>query len=206
MKKAKGIATMLLCLILLFGSAAGASEVTEIVKATIDEAFRILNDPSLQGPKKEREKREKLLNAIKGTIDFAEMSKRSLARHWRKRTPEERKEFVSLFSDLLENSYMDKIEANRDARVLFVGERRAGKKVEVKTKVLTRKGLEVPINYRLKKKNGRWVVYDIVIEGVSLVSNYRTQFDKIIRKSSFEALVKDLRAKAREREARTVKN
>ncbi|MFQ5442196.1 MAG: ABC transporter substrate-binding protein [Thermodesulfobacteriota bacterium] len=201
--KSKLKVIMVLVLLPLFFNAAAvhASEVTDILKATIDGAFKVLNDPSLKGPEKEALKREKLRAAIKKTLDFAEMSKRSLARHWLKRTDAERKEFVALFSDLLENSYMDKIEMNSDAKVRYYGERKAGNKVEVKTNVLTRKGLVVPINYRLMKKGGVWVVYDIVIEGVSLVSNYRTQFNKIIRQSSYEDLVKGLKEKAVNRSA-----
>ncbi len=190
---------MIFVLIPLFLAAANvrASEVTSELKAAIDVAFKILNDPSLKGPEKEALKRSKLRAAIKKRLDFAEMSKRSLARHWLKRTDSERKEFVALFSRLLENSYMDKIEMNSDAEVRYDGERKAGKKVEVKTRVFTRKGLAVPINYRLMKKDDGWVVYDIVIEGISLVSNYRTQFNKIIRDSSYEGLIKNLKEKMR---------
>ncbi len=201
--KSKLKVIMVLVLSALFFNAAAvhASEVTDILRASIDGAFKILNDPSLKGPEKEALKRAKLRAAIKTTLDFGEMSKRSLARHWLKRTDAERKEFVALFSDLLENSYMDKIEMNSDAEVRYEGERKAGKKVEVKTNVITRKGLVVPINYRFMKKNGDWIVYDIVIEGVSLVSNYRTQFNKIIRQSSYEDLVKGLKKKAEDRSA-----
>lgn len=199
MKKRFKTAMLFILLPIVFSAAVvRASEVTEMVRTTIDGALKILNDPSLKGPDKEYEKREKLRAAIKERIDFGEMSQRSLARHWEKRTEAEKKEFIALFSNLLENSYLDRIEANSDAEVRYDGERRAGNHVEVSTKVVTKKGLVVPIKYRLMNKGGDWVVYDIVIEGVSLVSSYRSQFDKIIRSSSYEDLVKDLKKKAGE--------
>lgn len=202
MKKIFKTVILVILLSLLFNAAdVRASEVTEMVRTTIDKALKILNDPSLKGTDKEFEKREKLRAAIKERIDFGEMSQRSLARHWGKRTEAEKKEFVAIFSSLLENSYMDRIEENSDAEVRYDNEKKADGKVEVSTSVVTRKGLVVPIKYRLMNKGGDWVIYDIVIEGVSLVSNYRTQFDKIIRSSSYEELVTDLRKKADARDS-----
>ncbi len=192
------IISLMLFMALANGITAYAAGVTEVVRTTIDRAMKILNDPSLKGPEKESEKRELLRTTIREVIDFEEMSRRSLARHWRKRTEAEKKEFVALFSNLLENSYMDKIEANRDARIFYDGEKRAGNKVEVRTRVVTKKGLVVPIRYRLMNKKGKWVVYDILIEGVSLVSSYRTQFDRIIRTSSYKELINRLKKKVRE--------
>jgi phospholipid transport system substrate-binding protein len=188
----------LLTLLPRHGAGSEASEMTARVKSAIDSAFVVLNDPALMGKEKTTERRARLRSAIQGGIDFEEMTKRSLGIHWRKRTPEERREFVALFSRLLEDSYMDKIEANYDAKVYFRGEKlnKKGTRGLVKTVVVTRKGTEVPMEYRMMKKKDRgWVAYDIVIEGVSLVSNYRTQFNQIIQRSSYEDLVKGLRRK-----------
>jgi len=178
-------------------SGAASGPITERVKATIDSALGVLRDPAMQGKAHKAERRARIRAAIEDTIDFTEMSRRSLGLNWRKRTDKERKEFVALFSDLLENSYISKIEKQTDEKVLYLGERVNKKQTRglVKTKVLTTKGTEIPIAYRMMKKDGRWVAYDIVIEGVSLVSNYRTQFGKIIKRSSYEDLIKSLRKK-----------
>jgi len=174
-----------------------AGPITERVRITIDSALSALRDPAMMGKAHKAERRARIRAAIEDTIDFTEMSRRSLGLNWRKRTPAERKEFVNLFSDLLENSYISKIEQQTDEKVLYLGERMNKKHTRglVKTKVLTSKGTEIPIYYRMMKKNGRWVAYDIVIEGVSLVSNYRTQFGKIIKRSSYEDLVSTLKKK-----------
>ena len=112
-----------------------------------------------------------------------------------KRTPQERKDFTALFSDLLERSYMDKIEAYTDERILYTGERVDGDYAEVQTKVEGQKNLSVPIDYRLLRRDDTWWVYDLVIEGVSLIANYRTQFNKIIRSSSYAELIQRMQTK-----------
>ena len=174
-----------------------AGQMTERIRTTVDSALAALRDPALQGEAHRKERRERIREVVEDTIDFVEMTRRSLGVHWRKRSPQERKEFVRLFSDLLENSYISKIEQQTDEKVIYLEERenKKGTRGLVKTKVVTGKGTEIPIYYRMMKKKGRWVAYDIVIEGVSLVSNYRTQFGKIIRRSSYEDLVKSLRKK-----------
>ncbi len=176
---------------------AHAGEATERVKSTIDEALAVLRDPAMQGEVHKTERRSRIRTVVVQLIDFKEMTRRSLGIHWRKRTDKERAEFVRLFSVLLENSYISKIEQQTDERVIYVAEKINKKHTRalVKTKVVTTKGTETPISYRMIQKNGQWVVYDIVIEGVSLVSNYRTQFNRIIKKSSFENLVATLTEK-----------
>lgn len=171
-----------------------ASEVTEKVRSTVDGITNILRDQSLRSPGKQEERRARIRNLIQERFSFEEMSKRSLARHWKERSDEEKKEFVSLFSDLIENSYIDKIERYTDEKIIYADEKRNDGRAVVKTVIIS-KGTEIPINYRLIKTTDDWMVYDIVIEGVSLVSNYRSQFSSTIRATSYEGLVIKLREK-----------
>ena len=124
------------------------------------------------------------------------MAKRSLALHWKKRTPQEQKEFVDLFSDLIEDTYIRKIERYEDEKVIYTEEKTDGAFATVRTKVTTSKEAEIPVDYKIFKKGQKWEVYDIIVEGVSLVNNYRTQFNQIIRSSSYEELVTRLKKKA----------
>ncbi|MFQ5428207.1 MAG: phospholipid-binding protein MlaC [Thermodesulfobacteriota bacterium] len=190
-------ATLFLFILLISPSGVHAGEVTERVRSTIDEALAVLKDPSLQGESKTGERRSRIREAVVKLIDFNEMTRRSLGVHWKKRTDAEKSEFVDLFSDLLENSYISKIEQQTDEKVLYLAEKKnkKGTKALVKTKVITSKDTEVPISYRMTNKTGNWMAYDIVIEGVSLVSNYRSQFGKIITSSSYEDLVATLKKK-----------
>lgn len=183
---------------LLFLSLPGktlAGKPTEQVKEAVDKVIAILKDPALKGPAKAEERRGRIRRVVKERFDLAEMAKRSLGIHWAARTPEERKEFVDLFWDLLERAYIDRIETYTDEKILYVAESTDGDFAVVKTKVESRKNLVFPIDYRLLKRGDDWEVYDVVIEGVSLVNNYRTQFNKIIRSSSYEELVRRMRAK-----------
>jgi len=202
MKKLRYVMTAFIFVLAFAGiSYAGTTELTSRVKSAIDSALVILNDPALMGKSHITERRAKVRALIDDAIDFEEMTKRSLGIHWRERTDKEKTEFVALFSTLLEDTYMDRIEANYDAKVLYRGEKlnKKGTRGVVKTIVVTRKDTEVPIDYRMMKKERGWVAYDIVIEGVSLVSNYRTQFNQIIHKSSYKGLVKGLQKKLENR-------
>ena len=125
------------------------------------------------------------------------MTKRSRAFHWRERSKEERKEFVALFSDLIENTYIRKIERYEHEKVLYTDERIEGAYAAVKTKVVTEKGVEIPVEYRIFRKGGKWEIYDVIIEGVSLVNNYRTQFSSIISSDSYAGLIQRLKDKVK---------
>jgi phospholipid transport system substrate-binding protein len=175
---------------------AAAGEPTDQVRETVDAVVKILNDKELKKPEKEKERRARIRQTIVKRFDFEEMAKRSLAAHWKDRTPAEQKEFVALYSDLLENSYVRKIERYENEKVVYHDERLDGDYAVVKTKIVDKNGITIPVEYRILKKESRWEVYDIVIEGVSLVNNYRTQFTQIIRSSSYNDLVKRLREKA----------
>lgn len=182
-------------LFLLFSQVALAGPPTEQVRGTVDQVIKILTDPTLKGPARTEERRAKLRRVIRERFDFTEMAKRSLGIHWARRTPQEREEFVRLFWDLLERSYVDKIESYTDEKIVYVGESIDGNYALVKSKIVTRRNLEIPLDYRLYKRGEDWLVYDIIIEDVSMVSNYRTQFNKIIRSSSYDELVRRMRTK-----------
>ncbi|TMA12466.1 MAG: ABC transporter substrate-binding protein [Deltaproteobacteria bacterium] len=145
---------------------------TDNVRETVDKVLAILKDPQLQSPTKTRERREQLRQVIYSRFDFAEMARRSLGNYWRQRTPEEQKEFVQLFTDLLERAYVSKIEAYDDETFVYRKERRDGDFAEVNSRILTRKGEEYSLNYRHRLVDGDWKVYDVVVENISLVNNY----------------------------------
>jgi phospholipid transport system substrate-binding protein len=193
-----------LFLLFLFLSAmtagAYAGEATNQVKQTTDKVINILKNKELNKPSRTKERRTIIRKTINERFDFEEMAQRSLALHWKKRTQEEKKEFVSLYTDLLEKSYIKKIESYTDEKILYLDEIIDDEYAVVKTKIIIpKKNLEVPIEYRLLvKKGGKWGVYDVVIEGVSLVNNYRNQFNKIIRQSSYEDLIKRMKNKREE--------
>jgi len=131
-------------------------------------------------------------------FDFSETAKRSLARHWQSRTPAEREEFVQLFGDLLERSYISKIELYGGEKIGYIGESMDGDLATVRTRIVTRHGTEIPIDYKMHTLGSRWLVYDVSIEGVSLIANYRTQFNKIIQTQSYAELVKRMKTKQEE--------
>jgi len=172
-----------------------ASSVTDQVKTTIDKILEILRDPSLKGDESVDKRRELLRETINEKFSFAKMSQLSLGKHWKERSGEEKNEFTKLFSQLLEDTYISKIEAYTDEKIEYTKELVKKKKAQVNTKIVT-DSVEIPLDYRLYKlKDGSWMVYDMVIEGVSLVGNYRTQFDQILKKNSFAKLVEEIKKK-----------
>jgi phospholipid transport system substrate-binding protein len=179
-------------------AAAAPPSPTGQIRETIDRVIGILNRPELR-PKAKRETRLELLRAeIRPAFDFGEMARRSLGVHWRKRSPEEKERFTNLFAELLENSYLGKIESYKGERIRYVGESLDPPYAVVKTVILTSREEEIPLEYRLLLEGDRWRIYDVVIEGISLVNNYRSQFNGILQRSSFDELVKKLRATVRE--------
>jgi len=172
-----------------------AGEPTNQVKQTVDAVLDVLKNKELKKPEKTEQRRAKIREVVGGRFNFEEMAKRSLAQNWKKRTPEEQKEFVPLYSDLLENAYIKKVEKYEDEKVVYGEEKTEGTYASVKTNILTTKEVSIPIEYRLLKEGSQWKVYDVVIEGVSLVNNYRNQFNSILRSGTYEELVKKLKNK-----------
>lgn len=176
-----------------FGSSDQPTESpTEVVRSTITEVFRILEDEKLKGPAMLIPRRHMLEEVIAANFDYTEMSKRTLAAHWAPLTAGERVEFVELFKSFLSDRYADKIEGYSGEQVAYLSERIEGSYAEVRTELRSSK-VEIPMDYRLHLKDGTWHAYDIVADGVSLVKNYRSQFDKIIRTSSYQDLIRRLR-------------
>ncbi len=175
-------------------SAADPQGATEAIKYTIQEVIRLLQDESLQQPERAKERRQQLETTIGTRFDYGEMAKRSLGKQWKQLSDSQRQEFVELFTKLLATSYADRIEGYSGEQVEYLNERRKGPYAEVKTRVASGK-VELPIDYRMLLKGTEWRVYDVVVDGVSLVRNYRGQFSKILRSSSYAALVTQLRKK-----------
>lgn len=184
-----------LCLtasVVLFGFAIhrshGAQSPTTVVRGTIGKVIRILTNEDLKGPE-HNEKRHQLLEQVIGKrFDYKEMSKRTLSARWRELTRQEQAEFVELFKEFLSEKYADKLDNYSGEQVKYLDQRLQGDFAEVRTMLISSK-TELPMTYRLLKKSGGWQVYDIVIDGVSLVKNYRSQFRRVIRDSSYAELV-----------------
>ena len=173
-----------------------AGEPNDQLKGTIDSILVILQDVNLKGPENKGPRRAALSKVVSKRFSFKEMSKRSLGKNWKGRTPAEKKEFTSAFKDLIQNSYFTKMESYTDEKIIYDNERTKGKSSIIKTLVITTKGTEIPIDYRLKQnKKGEWLVYDIVVEGISLISNYRSSFAAELKKGSFGDLVASLKKK-----------
>ena len=184
--------------IALVVSPAHAGAPTDQLRTQIERVLKVLDDPELKRDGKQAARRAVVRKIADEVFDFAETAKRSLGRHWQSRTPGEREEFVQLFADLLERSYISRIELYGGEKIGYAGDTIQGDLATVRTKLTTRQGTEIPIDYRMLQKNSRWVVYDVIIEGVSLIANYRTQFNKIIQTSSYKELVKKMKTKQEE--------
>ena len=175
-----------------------AGQPTDQLRAQIERVVKILEDPELKKEGRQKDRRATVRQIANEIFDFSETARRSLARHWAGRTQAERDEFVQLFSDLLERSYISKIELYGGEKIGFVGDTIDGDGALVRSKLITKQGTDIPIDYRMHRRGDKWLVYDVVIEGVSLIANYRTQFNKIITTSSFQELVKKMKTKQEE--------
>ena len=173
------------------------SEVTSQLKDTIEKVIKIVQDEALTNDKQAR--RVALRKIIAERFNYRQMVMRSLAKNWDTRSDQERQKFIALFKSLLENSYANKLEAYKDEEINYLDEMIKGKYALVKTEVV-RKSSTIGVDYKLIQENGNWKVYDFVIEGVSMIRNYRSQFTKIIRRDSYEVLVQKLTEKINELE------
>jgi phospholipid transport system substrate-binding protein len=187
-----------LLMMVALGPVCMAGTPTDDIRETTDKIIAILTDPALEGPDKDEARAQEIRRAVDERFDWEEMSMRTLARHWKDRTPAERTEFIDLFGQLLERTYLDKVEGYSGEKVRYVDEKREGDYGLVTVKIVTKEATEILVQYRLRNKGGEWLVYDISIEGVSLVNNYRKQFHSILTRSSYKDLMNKLRSKVEE--------
>jgi phospholipid transport system substrate-binding protein len=180
---------------LLLPAPSRADGPTEQVRATVEKVLAIVRNPNLRSEAQKENLRAQLAKVIYPRFDFAQMAKRSLGPHWGRRTSEEQREFVKIFSALLEKSYVDRIESFTTQTILYTREVQDTNYAEVDTKIVTDNREGLSINYKLHSMNNEWKVYDLVIENISLVNNYRSQFDRVIARSSFEDLVRIVKEK-----------
>ena len=189
----------------LLAGVAGAGEPLDSIRETVTDVLAVLEDETLQSPENQKLRREKLRQAVYQRFGFEEMARRSLGRHWRDLNAEQRQEFVGLFSDLLERSYIGRIEGTGSGSQVDYPRETIDEEgfASVLTLITNRLGSQIDVEYRLLQRDGGtpWEVYDIVIEGVSLINNYRTQFNNVIHRTSYDGLVKQLRLKREQEEA-----
>jgi phospholipid transport system substrate-binding protein len=194
----RAVAAVALVVTLALSRDGWAGPPTDQLRAKIDRVVKTIEDPELKKENKHKERRVVVRKIAEEIFDFTETAKRSLGRHWPPRTPAERREFVDLFADLLERSYFSKIELYNGEKIVYLGDTVDGDYATVRTKLLTTQGSEIPVDYKMGRQGDRWIVYDVVIEGVSLVANYRAQFNKIIQTSSYQELVRKMKARQAE--------
>jgi phospholipid transport system substrate-binding protein len=181
--------------LLLSSSFMMAAEPRNLIMETLDRGLTILKDPSLNVSEKIQERRQKYFEELSPIIDFEEMSKRALAQHWDKRSPEEKREFVELFTELLLNNYIEKIYNCSREEIVCLGEKLKNNCSKVKIKFITNKGKRIKVKFCLLYKQGKWKIYDMIVKGMSLTNHYRRQFDSILVKSSYEKLFQKLKEK-----------
>lgn len=165
----------------------------ELVRASVARVLSIVQAPNAVSSGGSQ--RTEIRRVAQGLFDFNEMARLTLAGHWKNRSLREQEEFVRLFTDLLERSYLTTIENYAGERITFVGESISGPYAQVRSRITAERRMEISIDYRLIESGARWTVYDVVLDGVSLVSNYRSQFNSLIRTSSFADLLTKLRSR-----------
>ena len=189
------VITLLVVVLFTQPQSAMAGAATDQLKQSVEKVQAILSDRSLKGEAKAQERRQKLREVMNSRFDFEEMAKRSLGPEWQKHSPEEQQEFVRAFTTLLEAAYFDKLDTYNGEKVRFVNERQDKDVAQVDTKITNNKGDDFSVNYRLHEVNGDWKVFDVVIENISLVNNYRSQFNRVLAKSSYADLVQAMSQK-----------
>jgi len=190
---AVGLLCLFFCILMPAPSRAGGP--TEQVRATLDKVLIITRNPKPQSQAQKDDLRAQLAQVIYPRFDFTEMAKRALGPHWGRRSSEEQREFVKIFAELLGKSYAERIESSTNQNILYTREIEDQDYAQVDTKIVSEKYAEFSINYKLHSVDKEWKVYDIVIEDISLVNNYRSQFDRVIARSSFEELVRMMKEK-----------
>jgi phospholipid transport system substrate-binding protein len=187
----KAMLTTAAIVLLLLAAAPASAGPTDQLREYTEQVIKVLDDPALA----RQDRRAAVRKIAHEAFDVTETAKRVLARHWQARTPAEREEFTQLFADLLERTYIARMDEYGGERIRYVGESLDGDLAVVRARIVTRTGTEVPVESRMVLRGGRWLIYDVLIENVSLVANYRSQFDRIVRTNSYEELVRRLKLK-----------
>jgi phospholipid transport system substrate-binding protein len=169
---------------------------TEEIRTAIDQGVQILKSAKLDSSKQRAQVIDQLREIVYTRFDFEEMAKRSLGSHWRRLSPPQQKEFVTAFTELLETTYADKIDLYEGQQVEYTGETIDKNYAEVNTRVIGKNRESYSVDYRLHQVGGKWRIYDVVAENISLVNNYRSQFNRIVVNSSFEELIKRIKQKS----------
>ncbi len=186
-----------LCILFILPLQVRAGGPLTAIETQVNKVLEVLRDPALKGEDAKEARKNKVWALINELFDYTELSKRALSRNWKKLDVNQKKEFTDLFSKLLGGVYLDRIMAYSDEKVTFKKETLFKKtKAEVQTLVAAKSG-DIPIQYRMILKDGSWKVFDVVIEGVSLVRNYRTQFRQILQNNTPEHLLEILRKKVK---------
>lgn len=175
-------------------ASADAGAPTDQLKVSVEQIVKVLEDPGLKPEAKAKDRRAAIRKEAEVVFDFGETAKRALGRHWQTLAEKDRQEFTALFTDLIERAYISKIERYSGERIAYAGEAIDGGLATVRTRFVTKQGTEIPVDYRMQQRGDRWLVYDVSVEGVSLINNYRTQFEKIIQTSSYSELVRKMKA------------
>jgi phospholipid transport system substrate-binding protein len=193
---------LIIFLCLFFASVSFASDKGPIdsLKGPIDEGIRLLSDPKYKDPSLKKIQRDKIWDIVRKSFDFTELGGRTLAANWKKFSPDQRKEFTDVFADILGDAYLDKVQgAYRDEKIVYISQEMiSDSKAVVKTKIVRERG-EIPVDYSMKLKDNSWKVYDVQVEGISLVQNYRSQFNEILAKETPDDLIKRLHKKLNDR-------
>lgn len=180
--------------------AAGAGAPTEQLKAEVDRVLAVLQDPALRGPEHREQRQAAIRAAMDVIVDFPELSRRALGAAWGTHTPTERTEFVTAFAEFVKRAYLSRIDVYNDERVVWLDEQVSGDRAVVNARIQWKDGDTMPIAFRMMQADGgRWRLYDVSMDGVSLVENYRTQFAAVLRRTSFEDLLKRLRTQGASR-------
>jgi phospholipid transport system substrate-binding protein len=187
------IAVVVVALALIAAPPVHAGGPMDQVREYTDAVIRVLEDPALKPEDRKPERRAAVRKLANQVFDVQETARRALGPHWQQRTPAEREEFVQLFAELLEQTYISRIDLFGGEKIRFTDEKIDGDNAIVRAKIVTKQGTEVPVDARMLRRGDRWLIYDVAIENISLIGNYRSQFDSIIRKSSYAELVRRLK-------------
>jgi phospholipid transport system substrate-binding protein len=205
MRRLVGALAILLISLMIFPFSASAQSPLETIQTQVNKVLEVLRDPALKAESAKETREKKVWTLIDGVFDYTELSKRTLAQHWKTFTPEQQKEFTQLFGKLLGTVYMDRIMAYTNEKVVFGKATNLSEDTtEVHSEVVTA-SKSIPIHYRMISRDGSWKVFDVVVEGISLVQNYRSQFRDILSKQSPQDLLKILRDKVQKVEPHGLK-